>query len=1053
MSPDGQDPTDVEILVDPLSERMEQEYGKRGKYAAEMLETAKGLLTQQEQYPRQATAIATCIRQAVEEIFEGESYEKRTLSSVSGQVIAAKKRYQTAVGQPDAERNSLKDLLDEVNRLEEIRGNSTIHRDRLTAAIRARTGSAPHVGDGSLPQVYEQLICDLNDLVHGGLDGQQGGSVSARMCYEKAIRLLARIFLPVERLDEIDRLAELVDPQDDDANRLKEIVESERDFDYFASRMRSPAWFNVMDLDMLKSPTGAAPWWLRSSAHHLKDDHYAAFINMINENFDRWVADGAGLGEIGYVGYILKDRGLSLLTKALRANSSDASLCHYALLAYADADPSSQEIVKMADRLMNVIAGINEYHKTNTVPTRLIEGMDMDSSIDRIKILSYKMKAWMDCAKQPSIRMLESVMDMSPDSAYGPNALVGQIRAALEKAKSLGISTQDLVRALDPLPECLKTRFTAWLYAQAEDVRPSQMEDFLTSACGNRHATGDDGLLLDRLRRDGHMDTVAVRMAGLIGSAPEPSKMAGEPRQWRLSDEERRRVSWALVLGGRTRLDGWDQCLGTINNLLAQETAKVEGLVATDVHYTVDPREMAARVGTAGATTTGTQGQLDVFGTTGNLEGIVRRDAPRWAEDPIQIIRLLRHPTHVADYFRGLARAKEPIDAHAGQLVRAVQFVSGHPWPAAPVSPSPFSYEPGWDGADIAGMGLIEAIVQKNIRLDEDALRLAWDTVLRMVAGQAVESSADSGHPLDVALSRPHNSALETMIHMVRYAQRLGSSVPDEVPETLTRILRLGGQDGAERRAIIGAWASFLRCILPDWFGQNEPLLFGNEAPDNLGQAAFDMHLAVGHPNRNDLEKYREKVLNAVKRDVGRSMDWLMWGMVAKVDGYEPEYLAGRLPRMGSEYSSLAAMSSARMLKSNTDPDSVGRGVSLWECMLDLPVEPKGLAGYGWWADVYGMEQDLWERMTLRTCKMTEGNLEWAWSVAKRVRCAKAITDDGLRILWWLIRADIVRDGPRVAIYALEALRASKDKMEMRDSWILLRDTMRDHGYHQAGEI
>lgn len=1051
MNPDGQDPIDVEKLVGPLSERMEQEYGKRGKYAAEMLETAKGLLTQQEQYPRQATAIATCIRQAVEEIFEGESYEKRTLSSVSGRVISAKKRYQKAVGQPDAER-SLKDLLDEVNRLEEIRGNSTIHRDRLTAAIRARTGSAPHAGNDSPPQVYEQLICDLNGLVHGGPDDQQGGSVSASMCYEKAIRLLAWIFLPVERLDEIDRLAELGDPQDGDANRLKEIVEGERDFDYFASRMRSPAWFSVMDLDMLKSPTGAAPWWLRSSARHLKDDHYDAFINMINENFERWAADGAGLGEMGYVGYILNDRGLSLISRALRTNSSDASLCYYALLAYTSADPSNPELVKMADHLMNANARIDKYHKTNTVPAKLIKGMDLSSSAERIAILAFKLKDRVGHTERPYIRMLESVADVHPDSAYGPNALVGQMRAALEKARCLGAPTPDLAGSLDPLPECLRSRFVAWLYARAEDVRTSQMGDFITDACSSRHAIDDDGLLLDRLKHDGHLAGVTARMAGLIGSAPEPSKMAGKPNQWRLSGEERRRISWALVLENRTKLNGWDRCLEIINNRLAHEMADAEP-TASDEPGTADPYETAARIGSTGSTTAGLQGQLDAFGAQRDLESAVKRDACGWAEDPVRIIQLLRHPAYVVGYFRGMASSKEPIGAHAGQLIKAVRFASGHPWPAATVSPSPFSYESGWDDADSAGVELIKAMVQNNIRLDEDSLRLAWEVVLDMAAGRTAEPPADSGHPLDVALSRPHIRALETLILMVQYAQSLGGSVPDEVPATLTRAIKIGGQDGAERRAIIGAWASFLRCVLPDWFGQNEPLLFGNEAPGKLGQAALDMHLMVGHPDRNDLEKYRRGVLDAVKRGVERSMDRLMQGMFTGADGYEPKCLADKLLRMGHKYSSLAAESSARMLDGNADVDSVRRGIALWECMLDSSRKPDELAGYGWWADVHGVDQDLWERMTLRTCKMTKGKLDWAWSVAKRVSHAETITDNGLRILWWLIRADLVRDEHQVVGYAQEALRASKDEMGTRDSWIRLRDAMRDRGYHWAGGI
>ena len=608
---------------------------------------------------------------------------------------------------------------------------------------------------------------------------------------------------------------------------------------------------------MLKSPTGAAPWGLRSIARHLKDDHRNAFITMVNENFNRWSADDKGLGEMGYVGYILGDCGFLLLLKALRMDRSDGSLCHYAQLACLNADPSSPEMAKMADCLMSHDTNIQEYHKTNTIPARLVKGMDMSSCEERIKILASSLKVRMDHFAPPRIGALESVADVHPDPASGSNTLITLIRAALGKARKFGASTADLTRALDPLPECIKGRFVAWLYAQAEDIRPSQMVSFVTDALGSRRATGDDVLLLDRLRRDGHLADIATQIQETVGTAPE-FKIANEPTRRKLSWEEKRRASWALALGNKTRRDKRSQSPEAADTHMARKAADTGDLVVLDEHGTADPYKIAARIGSLDFTAAGLQGLVNEHSMQQYLKSVIVRDASGWTEDTIRIIRLLWHPVYVMCYFRGLVCSLDSVDSHTGQLIKAVQFVSGHPWPVATVTPSLFIYEHVWEDADIAGLELLKAMVKKNIQLDKDSLRLVWDFVLKTATGAVAKSPADSSCPLNTAPGQPRIRAIETLLCLVRYAQRLGSGVPDGASATLTEALRQEGQDGTECRKIIGAWAGFLRRTMPEWFRQNEPLLFGGEAPDNLRQIAKESKLRKSpkiSPDKHSLRK------------------------------------------------------------------------------------------------------------------------------------------------------------------------------------------------------
>ena len=112
----------------------------------------------------------------------------------------------------------------------------------------------------------------------------------------------------------------LSQPQEDDVNDLKKIILNANDFDYFASRMDSPGWFALMDRDMVKYPSGGSPWLLHSLVSHLKDAHVNVFISMVKKNFDYWVTDDVGSAELGFVGYMLGDRGLPWLVRALEKN-------------------------------------------------------------------------------------------------------------------------------------------------------------------------------------------------------------------------------------------------------------------------------------------------------------------------------------------------------------------------------------------------------------------------------------------------------------------------------------------------------------------------------------------------------------------------------------------------------------------------------------------------------------------------------------------------------------------------------------------------------------
>ena len=220
-----------------------------------------------------------------------------------------------------------------------------------------------------------------------------------------------------------------------------------------------------------------------------------------------------------------------------------------------------------------------------------------------------------------------------------------------------------------------------------------------------------------------------------------------------------------------------------------------------------------------------------------------------------------------------------------------------------------------------------------------------------------------------------------------------------------------------------------------------------------MGRTALDMHISLGGWDFAVLEKYRNGVLDAVKRDVHRAMNCLLYCMFEGIKGYEPKSVAKYLMDVGPELVSEAGWQSARLLESDANADHIRRGTLFWEAALDLNAGPTTLAGFGLWAIVRNLDQGKWGDLALRTCGQAGGKLERGSKVAERIISPQEVTEVGLQILEQLMRADLGYETHMAAKHALAALRASKDRVGTREAWTRLRDTMIRLGYNEAAEI
>ena len=1100
MYPDADTLSDAEIR-DLLFEKMEQDY-EHGIYAVEMLKTAELLLEQPRQYPRQAEAAAYCIRQAVEQIFGGGENDRESWNSIANRAVKTQRRILRSGDQSN--REDYQKLLDIIDDMDDFLKSITKHEANLVAAIKLRTKHDPIPGDKTILKTYQQLLGDLNKKIVHKVAMKPKGLDAVRKYYNRTIDVLAKIILPHIRLPEIVRLAKLDSPKKKDVDNLKEIMVSVNGFVYFVDRMVSPVWLDLMDSDMLKSISGDSPWLLYFLTIRLKDEHVDAFVQMVDKNFDDWVTEDAGLGELGFVGYKLKNRGLCWLVKALkksesarlkcerdlkslskvkqsdsrwtkprRVNNSISRLDDYALLACSMIEPSNPALVKLANHLMNSGSRISNYHKTHTIPAKLVEGMGSSSAIKRIEIIAYKIQARIDLKKYPHIDRLGTIVDINPDSKFGMDAMVGRLRVALKKARKLGISTSQLVETLAILHGCIRHRFVAWLYSVADDIDRTEMVDFIAAGCNSRYPTGDDDLLLDRLMQDGYMNgNVAVRLNDLINDAPECEKMSGHMRQWNFNKKDLCRILWAHMLRRRIRLsDGWGPCLEILNPYVDEEIRVLSdaadaagtpaGTTAPAESGSEDPRAVAAEIATRNPEAQGLPWYAGMFGNMPELETVIKHNASKWAENPVEIISILRHPAYIAGYFTGLARSVEDLHAYVDRLISAVRFVRTHPWPVTDTAPSLFYYHTDWRSADGAGTDLIGAMVAKNIPLNDGALSDAWNLLCEAVSDRGEEHPEDTGESLiDASDRKPHTRALSAMMRLIAYAADKEKPIPPKVPAVLTESAKLTGRAGEEHRVVLGVGLKLLRIALPDWFKQNEPLLLGNEVSENLGQTTLDMHIEWGSLDVYVLAKYHDGVLNAVERNVYGAIDCLLRCMFWGLDGYDPKSVAKSLVDIGPERVSEAGKQGARLLREGPDADYVRRGVGFWKTVLDSSPVPKALVGYGWWADVQEVSQDEWEELMHRTCEIAmgepdwgKGEMEWVARVAERIMSSQVVTDAGLQILALLLRGNLSYERAQVAEHSIEALHKSKGTLGETKSWRRLHEMLLEQGFYAAGEL
>jgi hypothetical protein len=269
-----------------LFEHLVAEFGDRGRDSVGFLETAQRLVAEDAagDLPRRAGAAAYCVREALERLLPAESGQP-SWRRLSSDVLDVKTRFEAVRGLPGADgAAALGDLLTAIDRLEKFKKDERSQRERrLAGLMEARTGAPPlsiALAD------YQRLARELNDsAVHGSASVEQ-----VRDLLGRALSVVRTVFAPFQmRQRELDQLAQVTDPGEEDVERLLSMCSTPHHLRYFMQHVITPRWlWLLIPHGVLDPPRDGAVWPVEFAVERLAPTHAHEVAAWLAEAYTRW---------------------------------------------------------------------------------------------------------------------------------------------------------------------------------------------------------------------------------------------------------------------------------------------------------------------------------------------------------------------------------------------------------------------------------------------------------------------------------------------------------------------------------------------------------------------------------------------------------------------------------------------------------------------------------------------------------------------------------------------------------------------------------------------
>lgn len=967
--------------------------------------------------PRSSSHLAFALRAAFSALIETAHVpEAGQWRRTSRAVADAKIRYEAVRGLPGAEAQvALQGLLDRIDDLTQVHEAEAIHQQRLIAILLQRTGVSRETATGlDAVKAFDELMGKLSTAVHAGATVPQ-----AERLWEGCLQIMDQLFLPPHvRSTELEGLAAVTAPQAADVSRALALLTTPQHLQHFLSNVRTAGWVRILaDAGRLDPPVGADPWPMWAAVNALRDTQAVELAAVLTAMAEEWRADAARSWYVSRAALDLGVPGREIVLEAARRHRSNGAMSLFAIDAALASQPSDEFLTRVADVVLNPADLRAHSPHLDDFLEALAVGIDDTNWDDRVRLLCQKLRRVPE--DDMDRRMLEyeraslnAEREFRDDEPFG--ALLGALTRCLATAWKHTHLTA-MLSVLEELPPDLLGPVRAWLLSEAPDVPRDVLGQEVFKAVNERSPNGDDLRLVARLTALGPVSDYVPQWADALGPAPDAGAVARGLAERKLDPAWSRAREWSAVLPGEA-LAAWTTALAVLAGAYGPASPERFRRMSTGAAWGRSPIELdelqalpvheaAARV--AAWRPEGAEWLVSARELGRVVQAAVTANAREWASSPVEVAAALQHPTYIAHYLRGLASAEALSEANLVGVMEVIELVHAEPWEAVSLGRQDgFEYDADWSEAQRAGIAVIKAAASAELSL-EGKTEFAWQFVLKACLdptpsgiGFGDDDGDLAGRALERAINRPATQALEALVALMGQEFREHGTIRAEGLAELDRVLLLAGADGAEHRAVLASRIGFLRYIAEAWTEERMETLYGEAAPDGLGEVTLLLTLRWSNPSRWFLERFALRVARAGASGNDRALEHAVIGMLWGVDGLAPDTLVSLL--VAANRLSAAGEDVGRLLRhGDPDPEFVQRGREFWEAALASG--SPNLLGFGWMSEVANLTDEDWLSLTLRTLRATSGALDWSQEVAERVsRCGPS--PQALEILNLLLR-------------------------------------------------
>ncbi len=756
-----------------------------------------------------------------------------------------------------------------------------------------------------------------------------------------------------------------------------------------------------------------ASWPVFAAVEHLKAEHAADLAAALDRMLGRWGSDPQRAWYIARAAVDLGSAGGPVVLRALRRHPAVPGIRHLAAWAAESADQADEFVYAVADQVLNTSPQTGHPRYPPSLLRSLAEGINRHNYADRIRLLCYKLRSipQHNYDRQRLVWQRAGSLDGFPDVDRSEpfSALLAALVASLRHAVAFA-DVAELLTTVSPLPDDIRERVRIWILGNAPTAEPGDLIDAITNALASRSPTGDDLRLVDRVVAECDADAYTTAWATASGPPPPVSELGTALATHEVPPEWQRAFQWSGLLPEHVT-DAWTTAVAIMSSAygdpsratLEQPPTMRVGVghspLSEDDLQAMPIQDAARWIASWRPDPSDWLVSARELGRT--LQATVKSDTARWASSPLQTAVMLRHPTYINHYLQGLTTAASLDGVPIPEIVDLMMLIRTHPWPAATLGNDTFDFDSDWRGAEQASIDLIKSIANSDAGFG-DRRAETWSILRDEVGRSDRPSSTDIGtsDPM-AAINRPSTLALEAALSFTGHEYRTDGSIRPEALTLLSQTLQLTGRDGAEHRAILAPRIGFLRHIAPEWVDEHREELFGQAAPDELGQLTVDLALTWGRPNAWLLENYPDAVRSAVARNVDNALAHYVIAMLWQLPRYSSHEAARYL--QSTHMLSAAGEKLGLLLRSeDARPEHADRAAQFWQQVLEGG-NTETLAGFGWLADARSFDDDRWADLTLRTLTASHGQIDWSHKVAERAAAQPASTRT-LAILNELVR-------------------------------------------------